>query len=72
MTSHTSATPVITPAIPPVPSVHLLALSAQPVVPPTQPIQSGPMPHINWFHFKPELAGKPEEDAEAHLLRTND
>ena len=28
-------------------------------------------PQLNWSHFKPEFAGKPEEDAEAHLLRTN-
>ena len=27
---------------------------------------------INWSHFKPEFAGKTEEDVEAHLLRTND
>ena len=27
---------------------------------------------INWCHFKPEFAGKPEEDAEVHLLHTND
>ena len=26
---------------------------------------------LNWSYFKPEFAGKPE-DAEAHLLRTND
>ena len=26
---------------------------------------------LNWSHFKPEFSGKPEEDAEAHLLRTN-
>ena len=37
---------------------------------PTQPI--GHMPQLNWMHFKPEFSGKPEEDAEAHLLRTND
>ena len=24
--------------------------------------------HINWLNFKPEFSGKPEEDAEAHLL----
>ena len=33
-----------------------------------------PAPHItqlNWSHFKPKFSGKPEEDAEAHLLRTN-
>ena len=28
--------------------------------------------HIHWSHFKPEFSGKPKEDAEAHLLRTND
>ena len=28
--------------------------------------------HMNWSHFKPEFSGKPEEDVEAHLLRTND
>ena len=27
---------------------------------------------LNWSYFKPEFAGKPEEDAEEHLLRTND
>ena len=29
-------------------------------------------PQLNWSHFKPKFAGKPEEDAEAHLLKTND
>ena len=28
--------------------------------------------HLNWSHFEPEFSGKPEEDAEAHLLQTND
>ena len=27
---------------------------------------------LNWSHFKPDFSGKPEEDAEAYLLRTND
>ena len=27
---------------------------------------------LNWSYFKPEFSGNPEEDAEAHLLRTND
>ena len=27
---------------------------------------------LNWSYFKPEFAGKMDEDAEAHLLRTND
>ena len=30
------------------------------------------MPQLHWSHFKPEFWGKPDEDAEAHLLRTND
>ena len=43
--------------------------------PPAQPashIQGQQVVHLNWSHFKPEFVGKPEEDAEAHLLRTND
>ena len=28
--------------------------------------------HINWSNFKPEISGKPEEDAEAYLLCSND
>ena len=28
--------------------------------------------HLNWSTFKPEFSGKPEEDAEAHLLHLND
>ena len=28
--------------------------------------------HINWSNFKPEFSQKPEEDAEAHLLHSND
>ena len=27
--------------------------------------------HLNWSHFKPEFSGKCEEDAEVHLLCTN-
>ena len=27
--------------------------------------------HLNWSHFKPEFSGKPDEDAEAHVLCTN-
>ena len=30
------------------------------------------MPQLNWSHFKPEFADKPDEEAEAYLLRTND
>ena len=28
--------------------------------------------HLNWSNFKPEFSGKPEENAEAHLLHSND
>ena len=28
--------------------------------------------HINWSNCKPEFSGKPEEDAKAHLLCSND
>ena len=30
------------------------------------------MPQLNWSHFKPEFAGKLDDDVRAHLLRTND
>ena len=30
------------------------------------------MPKIHWSHFKPEFAGKLDEDVEVHPLRTND
>ena len=30
------------------------------------------MPLLNWSHFKPKFFRKPDEDAEANLLRTND
>ena len=40
---------------------------------PNVPIAPGvpQRPQLNWSHFKPKYAGKLEEDAEAHLLRTN-
>ena len=28
--------------------------------------------HLNWSNFKPEFSGKPDEDAEVHLLHSND
>ena len=28
--------------------------------------------HINWSNFKPEISGKPDKDAETHLLCSND
>ena len=62
--------PPASPVQPAVPSIQLIVPSAQPI--PTQPIQPAPMPQLNWSHFKPEFAGEPDEDVEAHLLRTND
>ena len=38
-----------------------------------QPAQQGQQVlHLNWSYFKPEFSGKPDEDAEVHLLCTND
>ena len=65
--------PVVPPAPsihPPVPPIQLVVSPAQPL--PTQPIQLPHMPQLNWSHFKPKCIGKPDEDVEAHLLRTND
>ena len=39
-------------------------------VAPQQPGQQSV--HLNWSYFKPEFSGKPDEDAEVHLLHTND
>ena len=42
---------------------------------PVQPVQiqvQPGQPQLNWSYFKPEFSGKLEEDAEAHLFRTND
>ena len=39
------------------------------MLPQALPVQ---MPQLNWSYFKPEFSGKPEEDVEKHLLRTND
>ena len=62
--------------VPPIPPVQSPAPPAQPAVPLAQPVvppfPPGPMPQLNWSHFKPEFTGKPDEDAEAHLLRIND
>ena len=42
---------------------------------PAQPDPAGLVPQIfyqNWIRKKPEFSGKPEEDAESHLLSTRD
>ena len=57
--------PAPNPMEPPNPPAQVPNLMV-PQVPPAQ------VPQLNWSYFKPEFSGKPEEDAEAHLLRTND
>ena len=58
--------------------MHALQQPQQPAqapAAPNQPVPTQQMQHIlelNWSHFKPEFAGKPDEDAEAHLLIMND
>ena len=54
--------------------VQKIPVHRDPVQPPTPPTQvPNPVQHqLNWSYFKPEFSGKPEEDAETHLLRTND
>ena len=52
---------------PPIQPVQPPVTAEQPVL--MQPIQD--MLQLNWFHFQPEFSGKPEEDKEAYLLRTN-
>ena len=51
--------------------------STQPHPPPASPVppqasQGQQLVYLNWSYFKPEFSGKPDEDAEAHLLCTND
>ena len=62
------------------PGLHVQGVPAPPP-PPTQvqaehhapPTQQGQqLVHLNWSCFKPEFSGKPDEDAEAHQLHTND
>ena len=68
----TTCTSVIPPVVPSAPPVQLSAPPAQPIAPPIQPIYPAPMPQLNWPYFKPEFAGKPDVNAEGHLLRTSD
>ena len=48
------------------------------LAPPTPQAQEQPahlvqqQPYLNGSHFKPEFLGKPEEDAESHLLKSAD
>ena len=60
---------VVSPQQTVIPSVKPVVPQVQPVVPPVQP---GPVPPLNWSHFKPGFAGEPWENLDACLLRTND
>ena len=67
--------PPVPPSIAPpvqlsVPPIQLIVHHAQLI--PTQLIKPADVPQLSWLHFKPEFADKPDEDAEAHLLRMND
>ena len=54
------------------PALPALQMPQQPAQLTTQPGQQGPqMIYLNRSNFKPGFSGKPEEDAEAPLLRTN-
>ena len=60
-----------------VPALHPLLSPAGTVEPqapqqPADPQSPQQMEHLNWSNFKPEFSGKPDEDAEAYLLHTND
>ena len=55
------------PPAPQPPLAQPIAPSAQPDVLPAQPDL---VSQLNWSHFKLELVGKPDKDAETHLLRT--
>ena len=70
--------------IPAVPVQGFMQVSQNvPVQPPPQPVPMQPVPagmivpatqiiYQNWIGKKPEFSGKPEEDAESHLLSTRD
>ena len=58
--------------VPPAPPAPQAPAPQPPPAQRVQQIQPIHVPQLNWSHFKLQFAGKPEEDAEAHLLRMND
>ena len=54
-----------------VPPVQPVVSSVPPALLAVPPAQPGPLPQLNCLYFTPEFAGKPDENAEAHLLRIN-
>ena len=65
MADHEEGVP--TPNLPPAKPQPQLLPQPQP-----QDQQQQEVVHLNWSNFKPEFSGKPEEDAEEHLLHSND
>ena len=64
--------------VPPSPPPPVPAAPQVPQVPPAlqapqvpQAPQGEQFVHLNWSNFKPEFSGKPDDDAEAHLLHAN-
>ena len=57
------------PPAPPIPE----GAQNPPVPPPPQAPHAPQQPilPLNWSHYKPKFSGKPNENTEAHLLRTN-
>ena len=58
---------------PPAPKVPLA--SPAPHAPQVLQAPQQPILHmllLNWSHSKPKFSGKPDKDAEVHLLRAND
>ena len=66
--AHPASLPVVQPN-PPAPQPAPIGLHPLLCQPPPQIIHQQ---MVNWSNFKPEFAGKPEEDAEVHVLCTND
>ena len=74
--------PLDIPATGPEEPNHPLNIPAEGTGGPEEPNNPNPLPEnppvpmannqFNWSHFKPDFSGKPEEDVEGHLLRTND
>ena len=66
----------LAPQNPPPPQTQQIPLVPNaPQVPQALEAPQPPTPHVpilNWSHFQAKFSGKPDEDTETHLLRTND
>ena len=56
---------------PPAPAQATQAAQVPQALQAQQAPQGQKLVHLNWSYFKPEISGKPEEDAGAHLFHTN-